>query len=53
MNKVIAITGATSGFGEAMAKKFGIPGYKLVLAEKISQNKGRGRRNSVHGFFRS
>lgn len=32
MNKTIFITGATSGFGEACARKFGAAGYRLILA---------------------
>lgn len=31
MNKTIFITGATSGFGRALAYKFGLAGYDLVL----------------------
>lgn len=38
MEKVIVITGATSGFGLAMAKKFGGSGVKLVLVAR-SQDK--------------
>lgn len=38
MDKVIVITGATSGFGLAMAEKFGTAGAKLVLVAR-SQNK--------------
>lgn len=41
MNKVIVITGATSGFGLAMAEKFGKTGVSLVLVarneEKLAQ----------------
>jgi NADP-dependent 3-hydroxy acid dehydrogenase YdfG len=31
MNKTIFITGATSGFGEACARKFAAAGYRLIL----------------------
>jgi len=34
MNKVIVITGATSGFGKAMTEKFSMPEYKLVLVAR-------------------
>ena len=34
MDKVIVITGATSGFGLAMAKKFGSAGAKLILVAR-------------------
>ncbi|MCK4983110.1 MAG: SDR family oxidoreductase [Victivallaceae bacterium] len=34
MDKVIIITGATSGFGEAMVEKFGNAGCKLVLVAR-------------------
>jgi NAD(P)-dependent dehydrogenase (short-subunit alcohol dehydrogenase family) len=34
MNKVIVITGATSGFGQAMVEKFGKAGCKLVLVAR-------------------
>lgn len=38
MDKVIVITGATSGFGLAMAEKFGSEGAKLILVAR-SQDK--------------
>lgn len=38
MDKVIVITGATSGFGLAMAEKFGQSGAKLVL---VARNKSK------------
>ena len=45
MNKVIAITGATSGFGLAMAEKFGSEGAKLILVarsqDKLDETVGR------------
>lgn len=34
MKKVIVITGATSGFGEAMVAKFSMPEYKLLLVAR-------------------
>jgi len=40
MNKVIVITGATSGFGKAMAEKFSMPEYKLVLVARTPLAQG-------------
>ncbi len=31
MSKVVLITGATSGFGEATAEKFAVSGYKVII----------------------
>src|SRR6476661_6470670 len=31
MNRIILITGATSGFGEAIAKKFAAEGWNLII----------------------
>ena len=31
MNKIVLITGATSGFGEACARKFAAGGYRLII----------------------
>jgi NADP-dependent 3-hydroxy acid dehydrogenase YdfG len=45
MGKVVLITGASSGFGEACAKKFAEQGYALILGarrlEKLEQLRSR------------
>jgi 3-hydroxy acid dehydrogenase/malonic semialdehyde reductase len=45
MNKIVLITGATSGIGEACAKKFAAAGDKLIItgrrAERLEQLKAR------------
>ena len=40
-NKVIVITGSSSGIGEACAKVFAAHGSKVVLAEQNGERNGR------------
>jgi 3-hydroxy acid dehydrogenase/malonic semialdehyde reductase len=37
MNKIVLITGATSGIGEACAKKFAAAGYKLIITGRRAE----------------
>ncbi len=43
--KVVIVTGAASGMGEATARRFSAEGAKVVLADRNEEKRGRSHPN--------
>lgn len=50
MNRIVLITGATSGIGEATARRFGALGYRLILTGRRSHRLEAVKRQIVADF---